>query len=625
MLGSVTQVRNFICRLAGGVLLIATHALPLKAEKAPQSVLVIEATSPNTTYFIGVNSAFNSAVSAETLGRVFVYVESLAVRNFESPGYQALLRDFFREKYRDKNLTAIVAYNTLALTYAVRLRDEVWPDVPVIFTGVSDRHFAEMKRPDNVTGVTIRNRLKDAVDIARTLLPKTRTVVLVGDKLGTEGYWKYFGDELPEVEQSMSVSDLTGMPITEVRARVAALPQDAAIVYLGLFRDSSGRSFVPSAALKVIAEAANRPVIVDTESFVGPGGLGGPVLKFDEIGLAAAELLRRVLAGEQASDIPVRNGDVLKPIFDWRQLQRWDIPESRLPAGSEIRFRPPTAWEQYRWQILLFAGAIVIQSLLILGLLQERRRRRQAEVETRLRLSELAYLNRSATAGEMSASIAHEINQPLAAIVSSGNAGLRWLAHQKPDLDEVRASFKRIVDDGHRAARVIDTIRSLFKKESQPRTSVDINDLIEEVLQFLRIDFEQNHVALSVVLTRALPPISGDRVQLQQVILNIVRNGIEAISQTSGRQRTMQVRSEMDEQRNVLVSIADSGSGIDAENLDRVFEPFFTTKAGGMGMGLSICRSIVEAHEGHLSVKPVQPYGSVFQIVLPTNGSNAVV
>jgi C4-dicarboxylate-specific signal transduction histidine kinase len=326
----------------------------------------------------------------------------------------------------------------------------------------------------------------------------------------------------------------------------------------------------------------------------------------------------RILDGEKASDIPITNSEeILRPVFDWRQLQRWGISENRLPVGSEVRFRSPTAWEQYRWQIMLISAVLVLQSLLIAGLFYEHRRRRQAEVQASRRMTELAHMNRSAAIGEMSASIAHEINQPLGAITLYAVSGLRWLAKEKPNVEEAAQALKNIVGSGNRASQVVETIRAMFKNEPSSRTLIDINTAIREVLALLQIELDEHKVLTKVTLKEGLPRVMADRVQLQQVILNLVRNAIEAMSSTPAGSRVLWLRSEATETGKCIVAIQDTGPGIGPETLERIFEPFFTTKSKGMGMGLSICRSIVEGHGGRLSAVSAKPHGAIFEILLP--------
>jgi len=230
-------------------------------------------------------------------------------------------------------------------------------------------------------------------------------------------------------------------------------------------------------------------------------------------------------------------------------------------------------------------------------------------------MSDLSHVNRMATAGELSASIAHEVSQPLTGIVSNANAGIRWLHAVTPDLGRAETAFKQIVAAGHHAGEVIASVRALFKRGTEERAPVQINQLIRNAVSLERRDIESHHVSLRLELNDWLPEILGVRVQLLQVILNLIRNAIEAMD--SDRARTLHIKSELDESGNVLVSVEDSGTGINQQNIIRIFDPLFTTKLKGLGIGLSICRSIIEDHDGWLWVLSTVGQGSTFFIKLP--------
>jgi PAS domain S-box-containing protein len=242
--------------------------------------------------------------------------------------------------------------------------------------------------------------------------------------------------------------------------------------------------------------------------------------------------------------------------------------------------------------------------------------RKRAEEALREARAELAQVTRLMTMGELTASIAHEINQPLTAVVTSANACQRWLAGPMPNLDEARAAVARIARDGNRASDVIGRIRALVKKSATEQTELDINEVIQEVLGLLQNEIQKNRVALRMELTADLRRILGDRIQLQQVILNLVMNGIEAMSGAMERSRELLIRSRQLESDKVLVAVQDSGIGIDPQNLEKIFDAFYTTKSQGMGMGLAISRSIIENHGGKLWAIPNDGPGATFQFTL---------
>jgi PAS domain S-box-containing protein len=254
---------------------------------------------------------------------------------------------------------------------------------------------------------------------------------------------------------------------------------------------------------------------------------------------------------------------------------------------------------------------------LMFGMMQditESKQSQDALEATRAELTRVARINRF---GAMTASIAHEINQPLAAMVANANAAQRWLANPEPDLDEVRAALKRIGSDGHRAAELVQGIRAMFKNEAQKRVLVDLNELVREVLALVQSDLLEHRISVFTFLSADLPKVMADRVQLQQVIMNLVTNAIDAMKPITDRPQTLRLKSEVRDGEYVLVTVEDSGTGIDPEKMDRLFETFFTTKPHGMGMGLSICRSIIEAHHGRLWASAGAKHGSVFRFELP--------
>jgi signal transduction histidine kinase len=324
----------------------------------------------------------------------------------------------------------------------------------------------------------------------------------------------------------------------------------------------------------------------------------------------------RMLGGEKAEGIKVPPIGFSAPKYDWRQLQRWNIGESRLPAGSEVLFREPTAWERYSWQIALTIAVILVQAGLITILLREHRRRIFSEVQSRQRMAELAHVNRFSTAGELTTSIAHEINQPLGSILTNAETAQAILKSPSPDIAELNEIVVDILRDDRRASEVIRRLRSLLTKAPFELKSLDLNDVARETVEFLSPLAVARKVELTSLITQNALPILGDRIQIQQVILNLVVNGFDAMKDTPTENRIISIRTSRVENFAQL-SVSDRGPGIPEDKLKEIFEPFFTSKAGGMGMGLSIARTIIEAHHGLISAKNRDHGGATFRIRLP--------
>jgi PAS domain S-box-containing protein len=257
------------------------------------------------------------------------------------------------------------------------------------------------------------------------------------------------------------------------------------------------------------------------------------------------------------------------------------------------------------------------------GFIRDISERKQAQRAIQNAQAELARVSRLTTMGELAASIAHEVNQPLTAVNNNSSACLRLLANQNLQPDVLRRALQEIVADGTRASAIVARIRAFIKKTPAEKNTLDVNEVIGEVLVMMAHGFEENRILLQRELAQALPPVLGDRVQLQQVLLNLIMNGIEAMTAVTNRPRTLWVQSRIDESGDVLIAVRDSGTGLGSES-DRVFTPFFTTKTNGMGMGLSISRSLIEGHGGRLWSSPNSPHGAIFSFTLPAAaGSSA--
>lgn len=614
------HARTLVC-LFGAILvcLIGTSAPvdPTTAEPLPRSVLVFDQSEPNSPWGNDFRAALRSTLNEAPGAPIAVYTEILDLGRFNWSRDEQLLRTFLGGKYRDKPIGVIVVHGSEAVRVLARLRGELWPTVPIVFVAMGAHTAPQSVLPAEATGAIVRLSLRNAITAARALVPGLRRVALVGDPWELQPFFGHFKQELQEFTADLTFMDLLGLPMAQIEARVAALPDDAAIVYTPIYVDGAGVTYVPREALRAVAAAANRPIVVNVEPQIGVGGAGGFVAFPKPVGRDAARRVLRILEGEPASQIPITVGDFARPVFDWRQLQRFAISESQLPPGSEVRFRPPSLWQQHRTDVIGAFGVVALQALLIFGLLVERQRRRAAQVESHRRLVELTYLNRTAAAGAMSASIAHELNQPLAAILSNAEAAELLLSANPIDLPLLKEILADIRQSDQRAAAIIAGLRGLLKRKEDERQTVNLCNVIRDAVDLLNAEAKTHAVEMSVDCGQSALFVRADPVHLEQVLLNLGLNAMQAMPDNGSGERRIAIEAVPTGKSTVEVSVSDTGPGIPADHIKKVFDPFFTTKPHGTGLGLSIVQTILEAYGGRIWADNKSGGGAVFHFMLP--------
>jgi signal transduction histidine kinase len=600
--------------IVGLVVLLAPISSSAQDQR-PYSVLVLDQSDLRGPFYYQMSAGLRGGLGAGAAERVTIYGENLDLTRFGGASYEESLKRHLMEKYRDRPIGVIVAIGVGTLELSLRWRDELWPGLPIVFAMLDESDFAKLGRPQDVTGVIVKNPLTGAIEAARAVVPGLDTVALVGDAWDRQVLFRHWNDEIPAATSGLKVIDLVGQKMSDIRQRVADLPERSAIVYSAVFSDGEGTFYPPAIALGIIAEKANRPIVVGAEPLLAAGGIGGYVLSPPDIGAAAAGLALRILFGERAGDVPPVIQEA-KSFFNWKQMQHWNVSESSLPANSEIRLREATFFDQYRWQTMAVAAALLLQAGLIAFLLHERHLRRDAETESRNRMSELAHVNRQATAGELSSSIAHELNQPLGSILTNAETAELMLKSESPDLKEVREILADIKRDDQRAGEVLRRLRGYLTRTPFEAKDIDLNQILGEAFKFLSVQASARNVALYLQTAPGDVRIKGDPVQLQQVILNLVVNSMDAMAAIPYG-RTVIGRTELNGGATVEISISDSGPGIPPDKLAQVFDPFFTTKDQGMGIGLSIARTIILAHKGRIWAENQTGGGAAFRFTLP--------
>jgi signal transduction histidine kinase len=586
------------------------------AELRPRSILVLDQSELRGPFYYQLFSGLREVVTRENRSHTTLYAESLDLSRFNGAAYEQTLQGYLKEKYRDRPIGVVVAIGAATLELVLRWREELWPGMPVVFALVDEIDLARLELPPDVTGTISPSGLTDSIAVARAVVPELKTIALVSDQWDHQVVFRNWKDELPTAAAGLNVVEIVGQTMRQIRSRVAELPEDSVIIYSAVYSDGEGTFYAPATALGLIAEKANRPIVVAAETFLSPGGIGGYVLLPGQIGADAARQALRILDGEQASRMPAAMTGAVRPIFNWRQMQRWRVSQSDLPAGSEIRFRDPTFWERYRRESIAIGTIVLGQAILIIVLLRERHRRHHAEVESRHLTSELAHVGRQTAAGELSSAIAHELKQPLGSILTNTETAELMLNSSSPDIAELKEILADIRRDDLRANEVIRRMRGFLKRTPFETKEVDLNDVAREAFLFLSSQASARNVALYLTESPETLRLKGDPIQLQQVIINLVVNSIDAMANIPYG-RTVIGRTEMNGGASAVISISDSGPGIAEGKLNVIFDPFFTTKEQGMGMGLSISRTIIQAHQGRIWAENLAEGGAVFHFSLP--------
>src|SRR5262245_21213104 len=427
-------------------------------------------------------------LNRQSLWPLDITEHSLVTARFGDEDPEVPFVDYLRAIFAKRPLDLIVSIGAPAAAFVQRHRQQLFANTPMVFTAVEERRVQYSALTENDAVVAVRINYLSAIENILQVLPDTKNLLVVVGTSPIEKFWKdAIGKEIEPLASRVKISWTDHLSFEALLKSASTLPPQSAIFWELMIVDAAGVVHEGDAPLTRLRAVTNAPIFSYDESFFGHGIVGGPLLLVADTSRQTAAVAIRILGGERPGDINTPPVQFARPMFDWREMQRWGISESRLPPGSEIFFRDPIAWQRYRMQILAICAVLLAQIALISWLIYENRRRNRAEVLARNSISELTHMNRVATAGELSASIAHEVNQPLTGIVARVSAARRWLAAEKPDLDKVRVALDQIETAGHRASDIITNVKSMFQRATKDRSEIEINELIWTVMDLVYI------------------------------------------------------------------------------------------------------------------------------------------
>jgi signal transduction histidine kinase len=508
-----------------------------------------------------------------------------------------------------------------AAVFARTHRQQLFPDTPLLFASIDQRFLRDAPLGDNEVAVAVINDFPGLVDDILRLLPRTKQVFVVTGSGPIGRFWR------PELERQFQRfgqrltflwSDTLSFP--EMVRRCSSLPRDSAIVYIAFGADAQGGAYADERVLAELHDSANAPMFAAHSPLLGHGIVGGRLMSIRNLSRSTADTATRILNGAPPSSVSVPPLSAVQATYDWRELQRWQIAESRLPAGSVVLYRAPSLWQEHKGAVLGWIGALLIQSLLIVGLLYERRARRRAESDSRRNLAIAADANRRQTMSALTTSIAHELGQPLSSMIHNAEALQAMVDADRATTDVTKEILADIRTQGVQAAQIIERHRAMLRGHQLHRTPIDLHDVVYESLALVGHDLKTREIEATVNLSSSPCVVDGDPVFLQQVLVNLTMNAIDAMAETPPGRRRLAIATTVGT-AGVELSVRDSGTGLPPEFDGTVFTPFVTTKPHGLGIGLTIVRTIVDAHGGAFEARNNPDGGAMFTVTLPRAGS----
>jgi signal transduction histidine kinase len=611
--------------VALAAVLVALVARPARAAPSVRQVLLLQSFDRGKLAFDYVSDSFRRELERRPDEPVNFVQFVVSPAGFANPPEREIV-DFLVSAFAGRSKPdLIVTIGGPAAAFARRHRQQLFSETPLLYAAVDQRFLQDSPSSDRETAVAVVNDHGRLVDDILQLLPGTTQVfMVVGSGQYGEFWRRELGREFERFRNRLTFIWSDGLSFAEIVRRAATLPPHSAIVYFTFSMDAYEQAYSDEQVIAELRAAANAPLFGSQSAQLGHGIVGGTLLPNDDLGRRAADVAFRILDGESPGQITVPLQRVGPPLFDWRELQRWRIGESRLPPGSVVRFRGPSLWRDYQQEVLVALGVLIVQSFLIVSLLYQRRARQRAEVESRRNLTLAADANRRATVSALTGSIAHELSQPLNSILHNAQAGEMLIATNRatPDMLQEILSDIRLADG--RASEIIERHRMMLRNRELEKKPVDIHAVVRDSVSFVGHDMKARHIHLELDLPRDPCMIAGDPVLLQQVLVNLLVNAMDAMVDTPPERRRLRVQDSIGANR-VEVAIRDAGAGLPEQLDGRIFEPFVTTKSSGTGIGLTIAHTIVEAHRGTIDARNNPDGGATFTVTLPCSEASASV
>ena len=600
---------------------LALSLVHLAATAEAAQVLVLYPNSRLLISNVALDSGLRQTINANPRQPVQVFSEFLDEPEFGGDQYELTMSTYLRDKYANRPPDAVLIAGDTAMRFILRYRDRIFPAVPVVHAGVTREMLQSMPTlaPD-VVGVPVTYDFAGTVKQALKWHARATHLVLVFGASKQDDWEPLVRREITPILGHVQAEYLVGLTLPALQKHLRELGSDSVVLTWPMFKDGDGRSYMLTESAALVAAASSVPVYAPVDTLMGTGVVGGRVLSYEQMGRQAGQILTRLLSRQPDwQRMPQAPASVLQ--VDWRQIKRWGIDPEQIPPDAVVSFRPPTLWQAYRNAVLGAVTIIVLLSVLVASLLLERLRRRAAEITMQKQHTALAHASRLAVAGELTAAIAHEINQPLGAVQTNADTAEVILQAGGDRREDLLRLVGRIRNDNLRASEVIKRLRALLARQEARRQPLELNAVLTDVEAFLRPELQRRDMSLALRPAKTPARILGDETQIQQVLINLILNAMDALAEAPLDRRSILVQVECTTGTH-SVSVKDQGRGFADGDLSKLFDAFFSTKRTGMGLGLSIARTIVVAHGGSIRAERGPSGGAIFHVELPAHGAS---
>ncbi len=600
--------------------IIKADPVTLKPDK---NILIFFAQSPSTPAYRILLEGIRQKLDNEYGIRYNLHTEYLEQEHYPKGAYPREQFDIYNQKYRTIKLDLLICVGVDIVSTIKKHAENYLLKLPVITIDYDLSRYGmkyDLVLNDKNDLISLKLNLGRTLHQAMDLFPNASNIYFICGVARSDSLFLLMSQqEAAKISNRKKVIFFTDMSMDEVLRKVRNLPPNSIIMLSSFIMDSRRVPYYNYESLRLISKASNVPVFAYTDMGFGEGAIGGYILSFRKVAENAGNAAVSILNGGNPGLLHFSESDCYENMFDWRILKRWHIENSPfIPKGSIIMFREKDYFDIYKWQIVAVMLFIILESLLIVYLFRINHRQKEImnqKVEAEFLYRKIFREERLQRMSELTASLSHELNQPLTATIYNAQALKRWINSESPDRRKIEDILDHIIKDNKRAGSIISSIRSLMKLESREKENIYLNRVIQDTVRLCYPDLNQNRITIEVAVPDKPVIVLGDRIQLQQVLINLILNASNAMLKMPAGERRITITLKEQENR-AVVTVSDTGPGIDEKIIDRIFKPFITSGQDGFGIGLALSRTIIENHEGKIVAANLPGGGARFSFSL---------